>query len=259
VADVEPQPPHLGAHGGLPIPAGYRVTGRELAAPRPDLQADRLRRADLSGRVVGAPLEPRHVLGITGRFKLRSPERAAFGKAVFRPGAGLDGPVLETAVLPSLRTARLVLRELARRDLDGYHAMVGGSRQIAEQRLERFLLRQQAGEIMSWAVTQAAEDTLLGVVGLCRFDKANLRAEVAYELRPEYRGQGFATEAVGRLAAHAFEDLELHRLEGHVDPANLASMRVLEKNGFTREGHLRENHRADGAWHDTVIYGRLRA
>ena len=166
--------------------------------------------------------------------------------------------MLEAGVLPSLRTARLLLRELARRDLDGYHVMVGGSQQIAEQRLERFLVRQRAGEIMSWAVTEADQDTLLGVVGLCRFDKANARAEVAYELRAEFRGRGFATEAIGRLATHGFDDLELHRLEGHVDPGNLASMRVLEKNGFTREGHLRENHRVDGVWHDTVIYGRLR-
>jgi RimJ/RimL family protein N-acetyltransferase len=57
---------------------------------------------------------------------------------------------------------------------------------------------------------------------------------------------------------HAFETLDLHRLEADVDPENTASLRVLERNGFRREGHLRERYTQDGRWHDAVLLGLLR-
>ena len=52
--------------------------------------------------------------------------------------------------------------------------------------------------------------------------------------------------------------LGLHRVEGHVDPDNVRSVRVLERTSFVREGVLRANHLFDGNFYDTVIYGRTR-
>jgi hypothetical protein len=53
---------------------------------------------------------------------------------------------------------------------------------------------------------------------------------------------------------HAFEDL--YRVEGHVDPDNARSIRMLKRTWFVREGVLRENHLFDGRFYDTAIYGR---
>lgn len=160
-------------------------------------------------------------------------------------------------MLPLLHTARLLLRELDAGDLEAYHDMVGAEREAAERRLTGLLDRQERGEIMSWAICELNRRTLLGIIGLCRFNRVNEHAEVAYELRAPFRGRGYVSEALGAIAIHAFQRLGLHRLEGHVDPENIASIRVLERNRFLREGRLRENHRVDGVWHDTLIYARL--
>ena len=55
----------------------------------------------------------------------------------------------------------------------------------------------------------------------------------------KYWGNGFATQAVGLAIGKGFEDLGVERIEAFVDPANIASQRVLEKNGFVKEGLLR--------------------
>jgi ribosomal-protein-alanine N-acetyltransferase len=61
------------------------------------------------------------------------------------------------------------------------------------------------------------------------------------------------------VVRHAFEDLRLHRIEGHVDPDNARSIGVLERTSFLREGVLRGNFLFNGTYYDTVIYARTKA
>jgi ribosomal-protein-alanine N-acetyltransferase len=163
-----------------------------------------------------------------------------------------------------------VLRSISSSDLDAYHTLFTTTATTAvierrsqaswgdsKGRLNRTLARQAAGELMIWAITDGADRPMLGFVGLCRFDRPHRRAEVCYELRPEYWGKGLVTEAIIRLVCHAFDQLGLHRIEGHTDPNNLKSVRVLERTGFVREGLLRENYLFDGVFYDTAIYGLL--
>lgn len=55
----------------------------------------------------------------------------------------------------------------------------------------------------------------------------------------------------------AFNSLKIHRIEAGVLPRNIASQRVLEKNGFEREGLSRKNVEINGVWEDHYLYGRL--
>jgi [ribosomal protein S5]-alanine N-acetyltransferase len=66
-------------------------------------------------------------------------------------------------------------------------------------------------------------------------------------------------DALTLLIDHAFEDLKLHRIEADVDPRNTASLRLLERLGFRREGHLRERYFKDGEIQDSVMFGLLRS
>jgi ribosomal-protein-alanine N-acetyltransferase len=131
------------------------------------------------------------------------------------------------------------------------------SREESEARLTRTLASIEAGELASWAVTEPPSESALGFVGLCRFERTHQRAEVAYELLPKHWGKGLASRALACVVRHGFETLALHRLEGHVEPDNVRSMRVLERVGFVREGLLRENYFAHGVFHDTVVYGKI--
>ncbi|MFN2369802.1 MAG: GNAT family N-acetyltransferase, partial [Candidatus Krumholzibacteriia bacterium] len=84
------------------------------------------------------------------------------------------------------------------------------------------------------------------------------RAELGYGLRADAWGQGYAAEAVGELLRFGFTELALHRVEADVDPRNEASVRLLERLGFTREGLLRERWIVEEEISDAAFYGLLR-
>lgn len=83
-------------------------------------------------------------------------------------------------------------------------------------------------------------------------------ADMGYVLLDEYKGQGVMTEAVGRICAEAFEKLDLLRISARIYAPNLASRRVLEKNGFQLEGTLRRAVCKGEQVYDMHIFGRLR-
>src|SRR5690606_38652938 len=88
--------------------------------------------------------------------------------------------------------------------------------------------------------------------------RAHRRAEVGFMLAPAHWGKGYAAEAVRAVLRFAFEAMDLHRVEADVDPDNGASLRLLERLGFRREGYLRERWWPYGAPADSVVLGLLR-
>jgi RimJ/RimL family protein N-acetyltransferase len=82
-------------------------------------------------------------------------------------------------------------------------------------------------------------------------------AEFGYWIAEPYWGRGIATAAVQRVAPFALEHFKLARLESPVFGWNPASMRVLEKCGFQREGVLRRSIVKDGELIDQVLYARV--
>jgi RimJ/RimL family protein N-acetyltransferase len=84
------------------------------------------------------------------------------------------------------------------------------------------------------------------------------RVEFGYWLARSYWGQGIMTDAVRVFVAYAFRELGLLRLTAHVFESNIASARVLEKNGFKLEGHLRKHFLKDGQLIDVRFYGLLK-
>jgi RimJ/RimL family protein N-acetyltransferase len=88
-------------------------------------------------------------------------------------------------------------------------------------------------------------------------DAGQARAAVGYWLAPHARGRGIATRAVRLLARWALDDLGLARLQITCGPDNLASQRVAERAGFTREGVLRSHYPFKGSRRDTVVFSLL--
>jgi len=66
------------------------------------------------------------------------------------------------------------------------------------------------------------------------------------------------TAAVRTVITFAFDTLRLHRLEAACIPTNNASIRLLEKTGFVREGYARDYLCINGIWQDHLLYGRLK-
>ena len=108
-----------------------------------------------------------------------------------------------------------------------------------------------------WAITLKGQKNVIGTLCLWNFSKDNFRAEIGYELRPEFQGQGYGQEAVAAAVALCFNQLKLHSIEAVVYPDNAASIKLLERNGFVREGYFKEKDFFDGKFIDTAIYSLL--
>ena len=170
---------------------------------------------------------------------------------------------------PVLTTARLVLRETAAHDVEGIFALESDPvamrywskppmRDIAEAQaaVERAMGFFADGNLR-WAITRPGEDRLLGHVSLFSFSEQNGRAEIGYGLARAHWGQGFMHEALTAVVDYAFGTLGLRRIEADTHPGNQASLRALERLGFTREGLLRERWQVGEEISDSAVLGLL--
>lgn len=112
-------------------------------------------------------------------------------------------------------------------------------------------------EGINWAITLKDDPKLLGIIGHYRIKPEHYRAEIGYMLDPAHHGKGLITEAIKAVIAYGFDVMKLHSIEAIIDPDNIASATVLEKNRFVKEAHLRENEFYNGKFLDTVIYSLL--
>jgi RimJ/RimL family protein N-acetyltransferase len=137
-----------------------------------------------------------------------------------------------------------------------------GTEPYTEADALRYLAEQEAGrrrgEQAEFALVARDHDArVLGGAALYAIDRAGRQASVGYWLLAAARGRGLATRAVRLLARRAFEDMGIARLELTCGPDNLASQRVAERCGFTREALLRSHLPFKGGRRDTVVFGLL--
>lgn len=83
-------------------------------------------------------------------------------------------------------------------------------------------------------------------------------AEAGYWLGKKYWGKGIATVAMAAVLKKAFEDASIQKVQASAFAFNVASVRVMEKNGLTREGFLRSGLEKEGKLYDEVLYGITR-
>ena len=113
-------------------------------------------------------------------------------------------------------------------------------------------------EGINWVLTLKDDPKMIGMIGIYRIKPDNARGELGYILLPEFHNQGYITEAIKPILIYAFHHIGFHSLEAVIDPANISSERVLQKNGFVKEAHLLENEYWDGRFLDTIIYSLLK-
>lgn len=102
-----------------------------------------------------------------------------------------------------------------------------------------------------------ADGERVGTVGLHDVNATNGNGEVGYFFAPDAWGNGYATDATRTVVAYAFDERRLHKVYARAFAFNDASMRVLEKTGFEREGTHRDQVFVDGEYVDVHRYGLL--
>ncbi len=100
---------------------------------------------------------------------------------------------------------------------------------------------------------------IIGECGFHSWNRIHRKAELFYKLRWDSdKRKGLMTEAVVKVLEFGFRDLELHRIQALTASWNLASIKVLERFGFTKEGTMREDYLVDGNMEDSVCYSLLK-
>lgn len=125
-----------------------------------------------------------------------------------------------------------------------------------KRRVKHYQREARADQGYAFLLFDAADERLVGGIALTNVQRGVTQsASVGYWLgRPELR-RGYMADAVRTVIGFAFQNLQLHRLEAATQPANSASIRVLERNGFVREGFARDYLRIDGDWRDHLLFG----
>jgi ribosomal-protein-alanine N-acetyltransferase len=102
------------------------------------------------------------------------------------------------------------------------------------------------------------DEVLLGGLTLSNVRRGVTQAAaVGYWIGLPFAGHGHMSNALSVAMRFAFDELNLHRLEAACMPHNAASIRVLENNGFRREGLARRYLKIDGVWQDHLLYATL--
>lgn len=171
------------------------------------------------------------------------------------------------------RTARLVLSLVEETDAESYHPLMADGRLTRHLAwaphadvhqttavLRSLVAARKADRGVHWAVrTQDGE--LAGLVSLIDLRYRHLtwrldRGELAYWIRPECQGRGFATEASEAVVEMGFTLVRLHKLLVAHAVGNPASGAVARRLGFSLVGTYQDAFKKDDTWHDLVYYER---
>lgn len=114
----------------------------------------------------------------------------------------------------------------------------------------------------TFVLFQVIEKETGKVIGGCAFHTWYIehnRAEIGYAMNSDAgKGKGFMSEVLPYVLEYGFTRMNLHRVEAFISPLNVPSLKLVQKNGFTQEGHLREHYLKDGIMEDSLVFSLLR-
>jgi ribosomal-protein-alanine N-acetyltransferase len=133
------------------------------------------------------------------------------------------------------------------------------SRASFRRRIKRYSEDQRSDLAYPYFIFRKADGVLVGGLTLANIRRGCAQAgSLGYWMGATFARKGYMTAAVRALLPFAFGTLRLHRVEAACIPANVASIRLLEKTGFQREGFARQYLCIDGVWQDHLLYARLK-
>ena len=112
----------------------------------------------------------------------------------------------------------------------------------------------QKGDGLNLGIALKDTDELIGSIGYYRTKWYADRSEIGYILSQDHRSKGYMHEAISAIIDFGFNEIGFHSLEAIIDPRNTASINVVEKAGFVKEGHLKECDYWNGEYLDSLIY-----
>jgi ribosomal-protein-alanine N-acetyltransferase len=155
---------------------------------------------------------------------------------------------------------RLFLRPPLRRDLEEFIALNRASIRLHRglvspptqpEQFSAFLKRCRRDDCASFLICRIDDGVIVGSINLSQIFRGGFQnAYLGYYIGAEHSGRGHMREALGLMLRYAFEHLRLHRLEANIQPGNAASIALVRRAGFVREGYSRRYLKTCGKWRD---------
>jgi [ribosomal protein S5]-alanine N-acetyltransferase len=122
---------------------------------------------------------------------------------------------------------------------------------IAPRAFAAYLARSRRSDNTAFLIRRRVDGAIVGAVELSQIVRGNFRsAYLGFHIGAPYARQGYMREALALVVQHAFTRLRLHRLEANVQPRNVASLALVRRFGFVREGYSRRYLRIARRWRD---------
>jgi [ribosomal protein S5]-alanine N-acetyltransferase len=114
-----------------------------------------------------------------------------------------------------------------------------------------YLERCRRADSACFLICRNEDSAIAGTINLSQIFRGGFQnAYLGYYIGSPYAGRGYMTEALELLLSYAFSVLKLHRLEANIQPQNRASIALVKRAGFSREGFSRRYLKICGRWRD---------
>lgn len=179
--------------------------------------------------------------------------------------------LIEVDAFPVLETDRLILRQVTSNDANSLLTYLSDIDVMKYVGLEPFksiddvldeiswynsIFEKETG--IRWGISLKGQEKIIGSCGFLNRVAEHYRAELGFELSKEHWGKGIASEAIKNVICYGFEQMNLQRIEALIELPNIPSQKVVERQGFIREGLLRSYEYTCGKFDDLYMYSMLK-
>jgi ribosomal-protein-alanine N-acetyltransferase len=162
--------------------------------------------------------------------------------------------------MPARGESKVIVRPLRPGDRDELVAAMRASRRLHGRWLSppttpeafgQWLRRAREASFVSLLACRREDGAIAGYFNISQIIRGYLQsAFLGYGAVAAYARRGYMTEGLGLVLAHAFSDLGLHRLEANIQPGNEASIALVRRGGFVKEGFSERYLKINGRWRD---------
>ena len=108
-----------------------------------------------------------------------------------------------------------------------------------------------------WAIALKENNKMIGTAGFNSISFSHSRADISYDLSPEFWGKGVMLKSIKGILKFADENLEMVRIQATVITDNERSIKLLDRCGFVKEGLLKKYEIVDDQYRDYYMCGRV--
>ncbi|MBO0997425.1 GNAT family N-acetyltransferase [Bacillus sp. SD075] len=174
-------------------------------------------------------------------------------------------------VFPLIETKRLILREVTMEDAGDMFTYLSDTDVVKPMGLDPCQTVNDVGDEIKWyesifqegsgirwGITLKDSGRVIGSCGFLNMVTNHHRAEIGYELSKAHWGKGIASEALEAVVMYGYRHFHLERIQALIEPDNYPSQKLVEKQGFSREGLLRHYEYTCGKFDDLYMYSLIK-